>query len=96
MEQDKKLAKLEQSLSKALIAEQFTKSDTGRLFTELAELEINKALKDITSDKYDKDHQGFLARKADMNAYKTLLRRMQLLASPQMRAKLEEQLEDAA
>lgn len=93
-EQDKEIAQLQQLLSEAITAERFFEQDTGRLFTQLATAEINRAIRDITSDKYDKDHQGFILRKADMNAYKTMLRKMQLGASPIRKAKIMEKLDE--
>ena len=93
-QQDKKLLQLHQQLSEAITAERFFEQDTGRLFTQLATLEVTRAINDITSDKYDKDHQGFLARKADMNAYKKMLLKMQVAASPIRIAKIKEKLSD--
>lgn len=92
-EQEFQIAQLQQLLSESVTASRFFEEDTGRLFTELATAEINLAIRDITSDKYDKDHMGYLARKADMNAYKTMLRKMQVAASPQRKAKIKERLD---
>ena len=92
--QDQQIAQLHSQLSEAVTASRFFEEDTGRLFTQLATLEINRAINDITSDKYDKDHQGFLARKADMNAYKKMLRKMQVAASPIRIQKIKEKLSE--
>lgn len=85
---------MQQQLSEAVTATEFFKTDPGRLFVQLATAEVNRAIQDITSDKYDKDHQGFLARKADMNAYKKMLRKMQVAASPIRIAKIKEKLSE--
>ena len=92
-EQDKEILQLHQQLSEAIVATEFFKTDPGRLFVQLATAEVNRAVQDITSDKYDKDHMGFLARKADMNAYKKMLRKMQVAASPIRIQKLKEKLD---
>ena len=93
-EQDKEILHLHQQLREASLATEFFKTDVGRLFTQLATAEVTRAINDITSDKYDKDHQGFLARKADMNAYKKMLLKMQVAASPIRIAKIKEKLSD--
>lgn len=83
---------LEQLLSEAIAAERFFETDSGRLFVDLANVEINRILRDITSEKYLKDHQGYLYAVAELSAYKKLLRKMQVAASPQRRQKIEEKL----
>lgn len=93
-EQDQQIAQLQSQLSEAVTASRFFEEDTGRLFTQLATAEINRAINDITSDKFDKDHQGFLARKADMNAYKKMLRKMQVASSPIRIQKIKEKLSE--
>ena len=92
MEQDQEILKLKQQLNEVADAERFFELGTGQLFTQLVTTEVNRAVSDITSDKYDKDHMGYLARKADLNAYKRILHLMQVAAHPKRKAKIEEKL----
>lgn len=87
---DEEIAKLEKQLAEVLAAEEFPKTESGRLWLQLATAEINKALKDITSDKYEKDHMGYLKRLADLQAYKNMVKRMQLAGSPVRKQKIVE------
>jgi hypothetical protein len=63
------------------------------LWETLATAEINKLLADVISDKFDKDHQGYVSAKNELKVWKKMLRKMQVAASPQRRAKIEEKLE---
>lgn len=79
-------------LSESLTAQNFFEQDTGRLFVQLATVEINRLVRDITSDKYLKDHQGYLYAVAELNAYKKILRKLQVAAAPEREAKIREKL----
>lgn len=89
--------KLEQQLREVAVAENFPETETGRLWLELATAEINSALKDITSNKYEKDHTGYIKRLADLQAYKKMVLKMQVAASPVRKQKIQDALgqEDA-
>lgn len=87
---DEEILKLEKQLAEVLAAEEFPKTESGRLWLQLATAEINKALKDITSDKYEKDHMGYLKRLADLQAYKNMVNRMQIAGSPIRKQKIVE------
>lgn len=87
------IAKLESQLAEVVAAESFFESKAGRLFVDLANKKINTILKDITSDKYLEDHQGYVNAISQLNAYKTLLDMMGVAKSPKRRQKLEERLE---
>jgi hypothetical protein len=89
-DRDDEIVRLQQQLAEVLAAEEFEKSEAGRLWIQLATAEINKAVADITSNKYDKDHMGYLARKSDLNCYKNMLKRMQLAGSPVRKQKIVE------
>ena len=84
--------KLEEQLREAVAAEQFFEQATGKLFTQLATKKINLIIKDITSDKYRKDITGYNNALADLNAYKHMLKAMQVAASPQRKAKIRQKL----
>ena len=87
-QQAKQLQEAESALRDSINAEKFFETNVGLLFTRYAEIFIQSCLKDILSNKYDKDHQGFLARKAEMSAYQKMLRKMQATASPVYRNKV--------
>jgi hypothetical protein len=91
-EREAEIVKLQGQLAEVLAAEEFPKTESGRLWLELATIEINKAVADITSNKYDKDHMGYLARKSDLNCYKNMIKRMQIAASPIRKQKIVEAL----
>jgi hypothetical protein len=86
------IVKLQKQLAEVLAAEEFPKTESGRLWLDLATKQINKALKDITSDKYEKDHMGYLKRLADLQAYKQMVNLMQLAGSPVRKQKIQESI----
>jgi hypothetical protein len=91
--QEQELAQLQHQLSEALTASSFFEQDTGRLFTQLAAAEITRITRDISSDKYFKDHQGYVNAVTELMAYQKLLRKLQVAASPQRIQKLRERLD---
>lgn len=92
--ENEEIAKLEEQLREAAAAENFFETATGKLFTQLATEEVNRILKDITSDKYRQDLPGYNNALSDLNAYKKILRKMQVAASPIRKAKLQERLDN--
>lgn len=84
---------LESQLRETITAEKFFEQGTGQLWTRVVQEEITLAVKDITSDKYEKDHMGYLKRLSDLQAYQKILRKMQAAASPLRKAKINEKLE---
>lgn len=85
---------LEEQLREAVAAENFFDTATGKLWVKLATAEINRLVNDVTSDKYRKDPQGYNNALSDLNAYKRMLRKMQVAASPVRKAKLQERLDN--
>jgi hypothetical protein len=85
---DEEIIKLETQLGEVLAAEKFPETESGRLWMQLATSMINRAVADITSDKYQKDHMGYLKRLADLQAYKNMVRAMQIAASPVRKQKI--------
>lgn len=90
---DKEISLLEQQLRESIDAENFFQTNSGVLWQRLAQLEITRAVNDVTSDKYEKDHTGYIKRLADIQAYKTLLRKMHVAAAPARREKIIERLD---
>jgi hypothetical protein len=87
-----KVARLEAQLSETLNAEEFFSSGSGQIITQLFVAEITRLTRDVTSDKYRKDLAGYNTALSDLLAYKNILKRLQLAASPERRARIEEQL----
>jgi len=62
------------------------------LAIKLATLEIQKLVNDVTSDKYLKDHLGYVNALAALNARKDWLKRIQIAGSPIRKRKINEKL----
>lgn len=92
-EQNPEIVKLKSQLSETLAAGEFFESAAGKLWTELATKQINQLVKDITSDKYIKDHAGYVQALSELKIWRTQLRGMQLAASPARKEKIKERLE---
>lgn len=91
--QSDEIALLEEQLAEAVAADNFFETATGKLFQKLATAEITRIVNDVTSDKFRKDLNGYNLAIADLNAYKRILRKMQVAASPQRMAKIQERLD---
>jgi predicted NACHT family NTPase len=91
-DQDPDQLRLELQLNEALAAEEFFERASGKLIVEVMTKEINLLLRDITSDKYLKDHMGYVNCLAMLDARKSLLKKLQVAGSPQRKAKIEEKL----
>lgn len=89
----KQIAELEEQLRESVAAEDFFNLASGKLFVQLANKKINAIIKDITGDKYRKDLHGYNNALSDLNAYKDMLRLMQVAASPKRKQKIKERLE---
>jgi hypothetical protein len=94
METDSKQLKLQKQLSQALKAAHFFDTEHGRLLEELLAVNVNQSLRKITSDKYVKDHLGYVAENAWLRANQRLLKSIQILADENYKGKLEEALEE--
>lgn len=87
------IEKLEEQLREAVAAEGFFDQSSGKLFTKLATAKINLIVRDITSDKYRRDQEGYNLALSDLNSYKSMLKAMQVAASPLRKAKIQERLD---
>lgn len=92
--QSQEIAQLEEQLREAIAAEDFFNTASGKLFVKVATSVITQITRDITSDKYRTNHVGYGLALSDLHAYQNILKRMQVAASPQRRAKLDERLEE--
>jgi hypothetical protein len=93
-QQEQELNQLKHLLNETLTAEEFFKTPVGELWTRLATAEINRLIKDITSDKYVKDHQGYVAANIELGVWRKMLRKMQVAASPLRQQKINERLKE--
>lgn len=92
---NEELLKLEDELREVAAAEQFFEQASGKLFLKVATELINQLTKDILSDKFEHNLAGYNNAKAKINAYKNMLRRMQVAASPVRKAKIQEKMGEA-
>lgn len=90
--QNNKIARLEQELSRAIHAEEFFSHQSGQLIVALLTEEITKLTRLITSDKYEKDHTGYLKSLSELHANQKLLRKLQTYGSPVVKEKITEEL----
>jgi hypothetical protein len=93
-QEERQRLRLELQLNEAATAERFFESATGKLWTEIATFEITQITRDITSEKYRKDPTGYNNALSDLLAYKRILRKMQVAASPERAAKIREKLDE--
>jgi len=84
---------LEQQLLESAAAERFFETATGKLWTKLVTDEITRIVNDVTSEKYRKDPTGYNNALSDLLAYKRILRKLQVAASPARRIKIQEKLD---
>jgi hypothetical protein len=89
------LNKLQSQLSETLIARGGLADDFGRLLTELYTKHITLLTREVTSDKFLKDHVGYVNAVCNLNAYKTILKELQVAGSPLREQKLRQKLEEA-
>ena len=87
------LEKAEEQLREVLAAENFFEMSSGKLFTKVANMKINLLIKDITSDKYRTNITGYNNALSDLNAYRHILKSMQVAGNPTRKAKLQEKLD---
>ena len=91
---NQKVAQLEARLQEALAAEDFFERASGKLIVELLSYEITKLTNDITSDKYLKDHVGYVNANTELRVARRLLTRHQALANPKTRDSIAAKLEE--
>lgn len=92
--QQQELAQLEQQLREAVAAEEFFERASGRLIVDIINRRVNIALRNITSDKFVKDHTGYVNELSWLKANQRLLKGLQIAKLPTRKAKIEERLEE--
>lgn len=91
LEFKEQIAQLEQELSEALEAEQLVNSRSWDVLRRIMQQEINRAINDMCSEKFVSDHEGYLAARATVVAYRRLLRRIEakVASAPKVQEKLD-------
>lgn len=87
---NEELEKLYDQLREVAASEDFFNLASGKLFLQLATAIVNKNTKDMLSEKFINDHNGYINARAESAAISSLLRRMQVAGSPKRKAKLNE------
>lgn len=90
---DQQINQLEQQLREVALAQGFFETDFGKLWTQLVTAEVTKITREITSDKYLKDHTGYVNAVARLQAYQGILKSLQIAGSDVRKSKLEEKLD---
>jgi hypothetical protein len=90
---NQEITKTELQLRECLVARGGLEDDFGRLLVDLYAKHITRLTREITSDKYRKDHAGYNNCLSDLNAYQRILKELQAAAAPARESKLRERLE---
>lgn len=91
---EQEIALLEQQLSEANAADNFFETASGKLITQLISKRITLSVDKLTSDKFLRNHKGYVTELAWLNANKRLLRELQVASAPQRVEKIKEKLKD--
>lgn len=92
--EEQEVLSLEQQLAEAQSASNFFENPTGQLIVKLINKRVNLSLQKITSDKFEKDHMGYINELSWLNANKKLLRELQVAAHPLRKEKLQERIDN--
>lgn len=93
MEEANKIQDLQKQFNEAVAASEFLDSAAGKLWVDLASQEISHIVRDITSDKYIKDHNGYIYALAELRANEKMLRKFRAAASAERRNKIQDRLD---
>lgn len=88
-------ALLESQLRESVAAEHFFETASGKIIVDILTKEITRLTRLIASDKYLKDHNGYVIAVCELKANQTLLKKLQVAASPIRRGKIQERLDEA-
>jgi hypothetical protein len=93
LQYNQETAELERQLSEAIAGEEFFERASGKLIVELLTKEITNLTRKVTSNDFLKDHVGYVNAVCALQANQNLLKRLQLAAAPQRKAKILEKLD---
>lgn len=85
-----KIQAIENQIRQAAQAEELKNLEAGKLIPALLTEEITRLTRDVISDKYAKDHQGYIVALGELHANQKLLRKLQSLTNPKRTRKLRE------
>lgn len=94
-DRDKFIADLNNQLSKVVTGQSFEYTDAGKLIIEILTADVNNFTKQVLSNKFINDHQGYVDARAKANYAASLLGRLQTLNDPVKEKVIREQLEAA-
>jgi hypothetical protein len=81
-ERQKYIAKLQGQLDKAIAGENFHQTKPGKLIVDILRTDVTNFTNDVLSDKFIKDHDGYLDARAKANYASSLLDRLVKVANP--------------
>lgn len=91
---ESQLAELESQLRECAAAENFFETGSGKLIVELFTKNITRITRDVASQKYLKDFQGYQLAVLELGVYSKILRSIQVAAAPQRRQIINEKIEN--
>ncbi len=94
-DRDAYIADLHGQLAKVVAGQSFEHTDAGKLIIEILSNDVNVFTKDILSDKYINDHQGYVDVRAKCNYAASILGRLKRLNDPMKEKTIRESLEAA-
>lgn len=89
---EQEIAQLEQQLKDIAAAEQFYNFEAGRIIERMLTADITRLTREITSEKYVKDHTGYVNCLSELRANKNLLRKLQMAINPDYKERVAERL----
>lgn len=98
-----KLTQLEQELRDCIDSEKLLETGAGQVLLRFLTTRVNLHMRDITSNKFKRDHSGYVSCLEALNEDKWLLSKIQVAANPTVQAKfaakareLKQDIEDGA
>lgn len=93
-QQELEVSQLHQQLKESIAAEEFFERASGKIVVEILTKEITRLTRLIASDKFLKDHMGYVTAVCELRANQGLLMRLHVAASPARKAKIQERLDE--
>lgn len=86
--------RLEREVRDCIAAEQLMNFEAGQVLVRWLTARVNLHIANITSDRYKKDHTGYVGTLAQLAEDKYLLRKIQLSSNENVKHKLNTQLNE--
>jgi hypothetical protein len=94
-DREKYITDLHSQLQKVIAGQSFEYTDAGKLIVEILSADVNNFTKQILSNKFINDHQGYVDARAKANYAASLLGRLKTLDDPKKEKEIRESLEAA-